>query len=267
MTTGVYGAPVLADRAARGLHAHWRTQCGYVAGGEVAERDGVLLTVTNLSDGTLNCAFLTGRPADPAAAVEWFVSEFERRGLRPGMELRSGLHPDVEELLRRRGFTVVVRRPAMTTTLPARPVEAHGVEVSEVTSDDDLAAFRAIQSEVFEMTPRVTEAFLPRAALDVPGVRWFLATCDGVPCGTAAASLSEHGAGIVGVGTAAAFRRRGVGRAVTSAAVAWAAENGADLAWLYPSAMAQRMYERLGFTTLDDVAQVWVAPHPSEDPS
>lgn len=257
--TGVYGAPMLADRAARGLHAHWRAQCGYVAGGEVAEHDGVLLTVTNLSDETLNCAFVPGTPSDPEGAVDWFVAEFERRGLRPGMELRAGHHPEIEALLRRRGFTVVVRRPAMTMTpLTGRQVGAAGVEVREV-AEPGLAAFRAVQAEVFELAPAVAAAFLPRAALDVPGIRWFLATYDGVPCGTAAVSLSEHGAGVVGVGTLAAYRGRGVGRTVTAAAVAWAAGMGADLAWLYPSAMAQRMYERLGFTTLDDVAQVWVA--------
>lgn len=251
---------MLADRAARGLHAHWRAQCGYVAGGEVAEHDGVLLTVTNLSDETLNCAFVPGRPADPQGSVDWFVSEFERRGLRPGMELRAGHHPEIEASLRRRGFTVVVRRPAMTMSpLAGRQVESAGVAVREVASEADLAAFRAIQSEVFDLAPAVAAAFLPWAALEVPVARWFLATYGGVPCGTAAASLSEHGAGIVGVGTLAAYRGRGVGRTVTAAALAWAAGMGADLAWLYPSAMAQRMYERLGFTTLDDVAQVWVA--------
>jgi len=258
--TGVYGAPMLADRAARGLHAHWRAQCGYVAGGEVAEHDGVLLTVTNLSDETLNCAFVPDTPADPAGAVDWCVAEFERRRLRPGMELRAGRHPEIEALLRGRGFTVVVRRPAMTMPLPAgRQAGSDAVEVREVSSEADLAAFRAIQSEVFDLAPPVAEAFLPRAALDVPGIRWFLATHDGVACGTAGATLSEHGAGIVGVATLPAYRGRGVGRTVTAAAATWAAGMGADLAWLYPSAMAQRMYERLGFTTLDDVAQVWVA--------
>lgn len=257
----VYGAPMLADRAAAGLHAHWRAQCAWVAGGEVAEHDGVLLTVTNLSDETLNCAFVPGTPSDPESAVDWFVAEFERRGLRPGMELREGHHPDVEDLLKRRGFTVVVRRPAMVLRPLAVPhVETHPlVEIREVVSDADLTAFQAIQSEVFDMRQDVATAFLPRRGADADGVRWFLATYDDVDCATAAVSVSEHGAGVVGVGTLAAYRHRGIGRAVTAAAVAWAAGHDADLAWLYPSAMAQRMYERLGFTTLDDVAQVWVA--------
>jgi GNAT superfamily N-acetyltransferase len=194
--------------------------------------------------------------------VDWVVGECERRALRPGIELRVGRHPEIEEELRARGFTVVVRRPAMTLAPLAGWTPApylHDVEVREVVSDADLTAFQAIQSEVFDMTREVTEAFLPRRAVDTRGIRFFLASYDGVDCGTAATSVSEHGAGIVGVGTLHAFRRRGVGRAVTSAAVAWGAANGADLAWLYPTAKAQRLYERTGFATLDDVAQVWVA--------
>lgn len=249
---------MLGDRAAGGLHAHWRAQCGWIAGGEVAEHDGVLLTVTNLADETLNCAFVPGAPADPAGAVDWCVSEFERRGLRPGIELRVGHHPEIEALLARRGFSVVVRRPAMVLHPLAVPSVEGDVEVREVGREEDLAAFQAIQAEVFGMAPEVAEAFVPAAG--TPGVGMFLASYDGVACGTATTSLSEHGAGIVGVGTLKAYRHRGVGRAVTAAAVAWGAANRADLAWLYPSPMARRMYERLGFAVLDDEAQVWVAP-------
>lgn len=251
---------MLGDLAADGLHAHWRAQCGYVSGGEVAERDGVLLTMTNLADETLNCAFVPGTPSDPAGAVGWFVAEFERRGLRPGIELRVGRHPEIETLLAARGFRVVVRRPAMVLHPLAVPAVGGDVEVREVASDADLTSFQAVQAEVFDMSPDVAEAFVPRAAVETPGIRLFLASYEGVACGTAAASLSDAGAGVVGVGTLAAYRRRGVGRAVTAAAVAWGAANGAGLAWLYPSPMARRMYERLGFATLADEARVWVAP-------
>lgn len=250
---------VLADRAAAGLHAHWRAQCGYVEGGEVAEHDGFLLTVTNLSDETLNCAFVTSAPSDPSGALDWCVAEFGRRGLRPGVEVRVGQHPEVEDLLRRRGFRVVVRRPAMTLHPLAVPAVDSDVEVREVVDDADLTAFQAIQAEVFAMAPDVAEAFLPRRAVETPGIRFFLASYGGVACGTAATTLSEAGAGIVGVGTLAAYRHRGVGRASTAAAVAWGAANHADLAWLYPSPMARRLYARLGFATLTDEAQVWVA--------
>jgi GNAT superfamily N-acetyltransferase len=249
----------LADRAAAGLHEHWRAQCGYVAGGETAVHDGLLVTATNLADATLNVGFVTAPPAHPEAALDWFEGWFAARGLHPGIELRRGHHPEVERLLAARGYAVVVRRPAMALHPVTVPDEAPmpRTTVREVADDTDLEAFRAVQAEVFDLTPEVAEAFLPRAAVETPGIRFLLGLHDGVACATSAVSISRYGAGIVGVGTLAAYRRRGLGRAVTVAALRAAGD--ADVAWLYPSDMARPLYAGLGFATLAD-SEVWVAP-------
>lgn len=260
-----YAAVVLtpaeqAGRTATGLHAYWRAQCGYVAGGEVAEHDGLLATATRLRDETLNCAFAPGPVTRPGDALAWFEAWFRDRGLRPGIELRVGHHPALEALLAERAYTVVLRRPAMTlhpAVLP--PVAAPRVTVRSVESDADLAAFQAVQAEAFGLDQDVTAELLPRRALETPGVAFFLGWHDDVPCATSTLSLSEHGAGIVGVATLAAYRRRGLGRAVTAAAVRAGADSGADLAWLYPTPMARPLYEGLGFVAREDV-QVWVSP-------
>lgn len=247
-----------AERCAAGLHAHWRTQCAYVAGGEVAEHDGLLVTATRLPDETLNVAFARGPVSDPAAALDWFEDWFRTRGMTPGIEVRVGARPALERRLAERGYAVVVRRPAMAlhpVALP--PVTVPRASVRAVGTDADLAAFQAIQAAVFAMAPEVAEAFLPRMALETPGVTWLLGSYDGVDCATAAVSVSPYGAGIVGVATLPAYRRRGLGRLVTAAAVR--AARGTDLAWLYPSPMARRLYEGLGFRALDET-QVWVSP-------
>ncbi|MDQ1713670.1 MAG: hypothetical protein QOE45_3120 [Frankiaceae bacterium] len=251
----------LAERCAAGLRAHWRTQCGYIAGAQVAERDGILIAATNLPDETLSCAFVTGAPDAPEAALDWCAGWFAERGLRTGIELPAGRYPVVETALRRRGFTVVVRRPAMALypyVVPAGE-PAPRVTVRAVDDEAGLAAFQAVQAVAFAMTPDVTAAFLPREGAVSPSVRWYVASFDDVPCATAAVSVSPYGAGIVGVATLPAYRRRGLARAATVAALRHGAAEGATLAWLYPSAMARPLYEGLGFRALGDV-QVWVAP-------
>ena len=248
------------DACWHGLHAHWRAQCGYIESGEVAERDGLLVTATRVADETLNCAFVTRPLDDPAETLGWCAEWFAARGLRMGVEVRTGEDPASEEWLARHGFTVVVRRPAMALRpLPSRVVAPPPrVTVDFVEDDGDLAAFQAVQADAFNMTPEVAERFLPRAAVETDGIAFLLARHDGVACATAGASVSAYGVGIVGVATLPAYRRRGIGRAVTTAAVAWGAARGADLAWLYPSAMARPLYEGLGFVALREHA-VWVA--------
>jgi GNAT superfamily N-acetyltransferase len=197
--------------------------------------------------------------ATPRATVDWCVDWFTRRGMGPAIELRVGEYPEVEEDVAARGFRVVVRRPAMAR-YPIGGLDTNDpprVTVRPVRDEADLAAYQAVQAEAFDMSPEVAAAFLPWAAVQTPGLGMFLAAYDDVPCATAGTSVSPYGAGIVGVATLAAYRRRGLGRAVTAAAVRWGERQGADLAWLYPTAMARRLYEGLGFRVLGDV-QVWV---------
>jgi GNAT superfamily N-acetyltransferase len=248
-------------RAERGLYAHWSAQCAYITGGETDERDGLLVTATNLRDPTLNVGFVTREPAQPDETLDWVEAWFAARGLRPGIELRAEAFPGVESRLAARGYQVVVRRPAMT--LQPIAVRSAGndprIEVRPVADDVDLVSFQAVQAAVFDIEPDVARAFLPSRALATPGIVFLLATYGGVACATAITTMSEHGAGVVGVGTLPAYRRRGVARAVTTAAVHEGRDRGADLAWLYPSAMARPLYAGLGFRAHAD-AQVWVAP-------
>jgi ribosomal protein S18 acetylase RimI-like enzyme len=251
----------LTRRAERGLYAHWSAQCAYIAGAETDERDGLLITATKLRDPTLNVGFVTREPSRPDETLDWVEAWFAARGLRPGIELRAEAFPAVESRLAARGYQVVVRRPAMTLQpVAVRPAgDDPRIEVRRVVGDVALASFQAVQAEVFDIEPDVARAFLPRQAVETPGIVFLLATYGGVACATAITTTSEHGAGIVGVGTLPAYRRRGIARAVTTAAVTEGARRGADLAWLYPSAMARPLYEGLGFVARDD-AQVWVAP-------
>lgn len=198
----------------------------------------------------------------PEEALAWFEALFAARGYLPAIELQVGEHPALEHLLERRGYRVVVRRPAMVLRPPVVPDAAvPGLSIRRVVGAGDLAAFQAVQAEVFELDADVVVGFLPPPALEAGGVTFLFALHDGVPCATSAVSVSVHGAGIVGVATVPAYRRRGIGLAVTAAAVRAGAAQGADLAWLYPTPMARSLYESLGFVALDDV-RIWVRPAP-----
>ena len=81
-------------------------------------------------------------------------------------------------------------------------------------------------------------------------VQAFVARSDGRPVGTSLAIRSAGTAGVYNVGTLPAARRRGVGTALTWAAVAAGRDMGFDCAVLQSSEMAVSMYEAMGFRTV-----------------
>jgi ribosomal protein S18 acetylase RimI-like enzyme len=94
-----------------------------------------------------------------------------------------------------------------------------------------------------------------------------LAVLDGEPVGCAAAFVGEHGGEVQHVLTLPAVRRRGIGRALTVAALRTIAARGADTAVLTSSAAGLRIYQRLGFRRVGWVRRYLWSPATVEMPA
>ena len=89
--------------------------------------------------------------------------------------------------------------------------------------------------------------YLPASFAADPDVRVFHARLDGSAVGTSIAIRTGDVAGVYGVGTKPDARGRGVGTALTWAAVAVGSEWGSDTIVLQASQMGLSLYERMGF--------------------
>jgi ribosomal protein S18 acetylase RimI-like enzyme len=250
----VRGGLDVRDRVALGLRSAWLRQAGWTGLGAVARFDGVLVTLTGLPEPTLNAGFVESPPADPGAALRAAGAWFEANGHRIGIDLERGRHPEVQSAAARLGLSPAVSRPGMIRAIlrpPAGP-SPPGVSIRAVRDGTDLDAVRALQREVFGLLPEVATGFLPSAALRTPGFRLLLATLDGEPAGSAGVHLDHGAAGIMGVATLPAARRRGIGTALTVGCLAHAAEEGCDPAWLQSEPAARTIYDRLGFEVVSD---------------
>jgi ribosomal protein S18 acetylase RimI-like enzyme len=242
------------DRVALGLRSAWLRQAGWTGLGAVARFDGILVTLTGLLEPTLNVGFVESPPADPEAALLAAEAWFEANGQRIGLDIERGRHPEVERAANRLGLSPAVSRPGMARAMRRPPADPPppGVSIRAVRDGTDLDAVRALQREVFGLPPGVATRFLPSVALRTPGFRLLLATLDGEPAGSAGVHLDHGAAGIMGVATLPAARRRGIGTALTVGCLAHAAEEGCDLAWLQSEPAARTIYERLGFEVVSD---------------
>ena len=88
----------------------------------------------------------------------------------------------------------------------------------------------------------------------------FAAWVDGQIVGVSELFLADGVAGIYLVATDEAWRRRGVGAAVTSAALALARELGFAVATLQATPMGEPLYRRLGFVTVSEYEILTLPP-------
>jgi GNAT superfamily N-acetyltransferase len=117
------------------------------------------------------------------------------------------------------------------------------VESADATGADEFRSV-AIASG---FSREVAEALYSESFLADADVQAFVGRLDGRPVGYSLAILSERTGGVYNVGTVPDARRKGVGTALTWAAVDVARQAGFDCAVLQASEMGLPIYEAMGF--------------------
>jgi ribosomal protein S18 acetylase RimI-like enzyme len=246
-----------ADRVLAASVAAARRRCEGVAGAEVLERDGLVLSLTNVPEPSLNSASVTREPSNPDRTLAWAEDEMGRRGHPFGIDYPPGRWPSLDRAVREAGFELLLSRPVMAAEVRAVPdaEPPAGVRIRPVETRAEALALARVDAAAFGTRPEISEAAFAPAIVGVEGARGFLAWEGDRAVGSAVAQDGEGATGVFGVGVVPEARRRGIGAALTVAAAKAFPE--ADLAWLVPSEMAKPMYGRLGFRDLE-TWEVWV---------
>jgi ribosomal protein S18 acetylase RimI-like enzyme len=163
---------------------------------------------------------------------------------------------ELPEHLTQAGFEDAGEEPAMAAVLSdlGDTSSLADLEIGRVETRDDLAEYRNVLAAGFGEGPREADwvaSVFARAGVAGDG-RWrhMVGRVGGEPVATASLLLTDATAGVYFVCTRPEFRRRGIGAAITSAAMADAARSGATHAVLGSSPMGHGIYERLGFRTI-----------------
>ena len=180
------------------------------------------------------------RPDDVLEAIAWV----EAKGLPASFQVRSDVDPRVRAAVEALGIVADTwATPVMMLEpIPPGPPAPPGVVITTGGSElfDDWHA--ALGSR--ETFRRV---FGPAVVAD-PSVRLAVGYLAGEPVSGAAAIRTERTIGIYAVGTIEAARRRGIGRAVTWAAIdAGRAAWGGTMAVLQSSEIGLGVYRSMGF--------------------
>lgn len=217
----------------------------------VAVRDDgpMLLVRTGVPASFFNVAFVRGPVADPVAFVAEAKAFFAERDLPWRLTLRVGVADAVGLAALEAGLRPNATMEGMTlSSLTATPpMLADGVVVEMVTDEASLALNQEVGAAGSGMPVEMARELLPSSILGAPKIAAFNAYVDGVPAATSALITSDEIAGIYNVATLPEFRRRGLGAAVTAAALAEGVKRGCTVGALQPSDVGRPVYARLGF--------------------
>lgn len=228
--------------------------------GEARSDDGISIGISGVPVADFNGVYRTRLdPSLPDAAVDTRVASvvayLRSRAVPFGWWVMPTDRPgDLRARLAAHGFVPDGERPAMAIDLgqlgaPLQTPTDGAIE--EVVDADGLREHTRLVAIGFGMPPELETAFrevmqeLPYG----PGtsMRFFLVRDGGQAIGTSLLMVAGGAAGIFNVITAPEARGRGVGAAVTSAALRAAREAGQRIAILESSRMGYNVYRRLGF--------------------
>lgn len=172
---------------------------------------------------------------------------------------------DLGERLERRGFLL---EPALGMAGDARHIAAQPsplvIDVEPVCDQARLATWSTVLCHAFGAPPTFGEAFADLASAIGLGrsspFRHFLGWLDGEPVATCSLFLGAGVAGIYDVGTLPERRNRGVGAAITRAAIAEAVADGYRMVILHSSTLGRNMYRGVGFEAVCPIGQYVWAP-------
>lgn len=183
---------------------------------------------------------------------------------------------DLGTRLSNAGLTLEGNAPAMAASLDDVPLDEpppDGLEIVPVTDAATLAEFLTIVEADWlewtggEATPiqrRTLDAFareIPRRFPSEPAPLRWLGRIDGQPVATSRVSLGGGVAGLYAILTLPSHRGRGIGRAMTLAALRAAAALGYRIGVLQSSDLGYGVYGKLGFRELFTY-DIYVHPAP-----
>ena len=225
--------------------ASFRKVAQHVAQGETHEAGSVFSFTTGLPLSLFNGCVVTqeAQSSELAASLAWVAA----RDVPFCVWIAEKLAASLADIPSSYGLEPAVSLyPGMVLhPIPDAPALDAGVSVVEPSLDEFIGVL-----EESGLRAELAQRLISPAFAADPDVRLFVGRLDGKPVGTSIAIRSQDVSGVYNVGTLPEARRRGVGSAVTWAAVAAGRAWGFDTVVLQSSVMAISMYEDMGFRTV-----------------
>jgi N-acetylglutamate synthase len=252
--------PDRGDVVADALLHTWRHLLDAHPHAWVSGSDGMQGCATGIPTAALNGVWCSSLHPDPAE-LERLLGELDEHALPHVLQVRPGATQVAAELAARRGLVADEEVPLM------RLDDSQRIESVEPAPDLAIRQLDPEEAELHALTaaagfgeePDHFVRLLLPDVLRAEGVRAYVGEVDGEIATTGLGATLGDCVGVFNVGTPEAHRRRGYGAAITARVVTDGLAAGADWAWLQSSGAGYRIYEALGFETVERWS-CWVRP-------
>ena len=220
------------------------------SGAALEDRD-LWITHCGFPNAPFNCAFLKNPGERTPEAIETTERYFAGVDLPFCFNCRSDRADRCADVLESAGYLRTVETPVMALDpIKAGPRPVEGLDIQGVESAADLVDFQKTAFLGFGLPEAAGALFLTEELRAQPNVRLYLGRIDGQACCTSLVIATGRVAGIYWVATVESQRGKGLGEAITWAAIRGGGELGCGIANLQASPSGAPVYARMGFKTL-----------------
>ena len=245
--------PDPADQTAAALIRAWQVLMDVHPDAWMEVSAGIAACVTGIPSAGLNGVWCSTRDPDPDE-LRRLLGEVRKRGVPHLLELRPGTDDAALAVATDSDLVPADDMPLMRLDDPAKLGEARAaapqLAVRELGADE-AEVHAGVAAAGFGENPDYFVRLLPPVVMAVDGFRAYVGEVDGEIVTTAVGVALDDHVGVFNVATPAGHRRRGYGAAITARVVDDGLANGARWAWLQSSPSGYRVYEALGFRTLE----------------
>lgn len=221
---------------------------------------GALAVATMVPVPSLNGVLVDELDADPDVVGE-LLDAVATFGVPHCLQLRPGCSTALDDLAARRRMTREADVPLMVVdtqgSIPFADPDPAGLVIQTLWSGRaDLHA--SLAAAAFETPEEYFRRLVTPGVLKAAGVVCYVGEVDHEPVTTGIGVTLGNHVGVFNIATPPAHRQRGYGAAVTARVVRDGLAHGARRAWLQLSTGGFRVYQRLGFRTVESW-RFWLA--------
>ena len=236
-----------------------------LAGGAIEEWDDAVLVMVGAFLPPANAAIVVRPPRDPDALLARARAFFGRHGVSWALRTTPEAATVIGPAALAAGLTPAEPMPGMLLMpIAGEPPSVPGLTIQVVADAATLSVYNETASGGPGMPRDVYDGLYPPSVLAEPDITFYLGLHDGVPVATAGRISSHRIAQVFGVGTSPAYRRRGIGEAMTWRATLDGREEGCIAAFLLATPMGFPLYARMGYRHVIDY-QTWVSEAEAEE--